>query len=42
MTVRDKCIVIAGGASGLGLATARLLEKQGARLAIIDNGKQAL
>jgi NAD(P)-dependent dehydrogenase (short-subunit alcohol dehydrogenase family) len=42
MTVKGKGIVITGGASGLGLATVRLLARQGARLAIVDLNKDTL
>jgi NAD(P)-dependent dehydrogenase (short-subunit alcohol dehydrogenase family) len=40
--VHGKGIVVAGGASGLGLATCRLLAARGARLAVIDSNAQAL
>jgi 3-oxoacyl-[acyl-carrier protein] reductase len=40
--VQGKGVVVAGGASGLGLATCRLLTARGARLAIIDANGQAL
>src|SRR5262245_21102465 len=42
MTVKGKRIVVTGGASGLGLATLRLLVKQGARVAIVDLNKDTL
>ncbi|MGH9766887.1 MAG: SDR family NAD(P)-dependent oxidoreductase, partial [Blastocatellia bacterium] len=34
--------IVTGGASGIGLATARLLSERGARVAIIDNNAEAL
>jgi NAD(P)-dependent dehydrogenase (short-subunit alcohol dehydrogenase family) len=42
MTVKGKGIVVTGGASGLGLATVRLLAKQGARVAIVDLNRVTL
>jgi NAD(P)-dependent dehydrogenase (short-subunit alcohol dehydrogenase family) len=42
MTVEGKGIVVTGGASGLGLATVRLLAKQGARVAIVDLDRETL
>lgn len=42
MSVKDKAIVVAGGASGLGLATVEMLAQGGARVAIIDLNRQAL
>jgi 3-hydroxyacyl-CoA dehydrogenase / 3-hydroxy-2-methylbutyryl-CoA dehydrogenase len=42
MRIQDKVIVITGGASGLGLATARyLLQEKGARIAIFDLNAEA-
>ncbi|MDE1947030.1 MAG: SDR family NAD(P)-dependent oxidoreductase [Burkholderiales bacterium] len=42
MRIQDKVIVISGGASGLGLATARyLIEEKGARVAILDLNDEA-
>jgi NAD(P)-dependent dehydrogenase (short-subunit alcohol dehydrogenase family) len=41
MQIRDKVIVITGGASGLGLATARDLIDKGARVALLDLNAQA-
>lgn len=42
MRIQDKVIVITGGASGLGLATARyLLEEKGAKIAIFDVNDEA-
>jgi len=42
MSVKDKGVVLTGGASGLGLATAKLLAAAGAKLAIIDLNADAL
>jgi NAD(P)-dependent dehydrogenase (short-subunit alcohol dehydrogenase family) len=42
MQIRDKVVVITGGASGLGLATARyLVQEKGARVAILDTNADA-
>jgi len=42
MRIRDKVVVITGGASGLGRATAQyLLEEKGARVAILDLNAEA-
>ncbi len=42
MRIQDKVIVITGGASGLGLATARfMIEEKGARVAILDLNAEA-
>ena len=42
MQVKDKVVVITGGASGLGLATARhLVQERGARVAILDANAEA-
>jgi NAD(P)-dependent dehydrogenase (short-subunit alcohol dehydrogenase family) len=40
--MKGKSFVITGGASGLGLATCRLLAQRGARIAIIDANQTAL
>lgn len=37
MDIKDKVVVVTGGGSGLGAATARWLSKQGAYVALIDN-----
>jgi NAD(P)-dependent dehydrogenase (short-subunit alcohol dehydrogenase family) len=36
MDLRDKAVIVTGGASGLGEATSRLLARSGARVAILD------
>jgi NAD(P)-dependent dehydrogenase (short-subunit alcohol dehydrogenase family) len=42
MRIQDKVILITGGASGLGLATARfMVEDKGARVAILDRNDEA-
>jgi len=42
MRIQDKVVVITGGASGLGLATARhLLQDKGARVALFDMNREA-
>ena len=42
MTVKDKGIVITGGASGLGLGNVETAGEAGARVAIVDLNKDAL
>lgn len=42
MQVKDKTILITGGANGIGLETVRLLAKQGARLIVVDVDAPAL
>ncbi|MGB0954527.1 MAG: SDR family NAD(P)-dependent oxidoreductase [Panacagrimonas sp.] len=41
MQIKDKTIVITGGASGLGFATAQYLSQRGARIALIDLDESA-
>jgi len=41
MEIKDKTVVITGGASGLGLATAQELSRQGAKIAIWDLNREA-
>ncbi len=36
MNIQDKVAVITGGASGLGLATAKALKEKGAKLMLLD------
>lgn len=40
--MKGKCIVVTGGASGLGLATVEVLAAAGAKVAIIDLNRQSL
>ncbi len=42
MEVKNKVVVVTGGASGIGLSTAKLLAESGARVAIFDVNEQAL
>lgn len=42
MDVRDKVAIVTGASSGIGLATARLLAKHGARVALISRSKEKL
>jgi NAD(P)-dependent dehydrogenase (short-subunit alcohol dehydrogenase family) len=42
MTLAEKVIAITGGAGGIGLATARELIAQGARVGVLDLGKDAV
>lgn len=42
MEVKNKVVVVTGGASGIGLATAKLFADSGARVAIFDVNEQAL
>ncbi|MGI9304806.1 MAG: SDR family NAD(P)-dependent oxidoreductase [Gammaproteobacteria bacterium] len=41
-TVKNKAVVIAGGAGGLGLATAKMMASRGARIALVDIDENAL
>ena len=41
MNIKDLCVVITGGASGLGSATAERLSELGARVAIFDLNEEA-
>ncbi len=42
VNVRDKVAIVTGASSGIGLATARLLAKQGAKLALVSRSKEKL
>lgn len=42
MNVGNKVIIITGASSGIGLATAKLLSKQGAKLAFVSRSKEKL
>lgn len=42
MDVRNKVVIITGASAGIGLATAKLLSKQGAKLAIVSRSKEKL
>jgi NAD(P)-dependent dehydrogenase (short-subunit alcohol dehydrogenase family) len=41
MKIKDMAVVITGGASGMGAATARLLHQRGARVALLDVNQSA-
>ncbi len=41
MEIKNKSVIIAGGASGMGAATAKRLSQQGAKVAILDMNKTA-
>ena len=42
MNVRDKVVIVTGASSGIGLATARLLVKQGAKVALVSRSMEKL
>ncbi len=42
MDVRNKVVIITGASSGIGLATAKLLAKHGAKLALVSRSKEKL
>jgi len=42
MNVQDKVVIVTGASSGIGLATAKLLAKQGAKLALVSRSKEKL
>ncbi len=42
MEIKNSAVIISGGASGMGAATARLLSKMGAKVALFDLNQKAL
>lgn len=40
MSLRGKCVIVTGGASGIGLATAKRFAREGARVVIIDLNRE--
>jgi len=42
MNVQDKVVIVTGASSGIGLATAKLLAGQGAKLALVSRSKEKL
>lgn len=42
MDVRNKVVIVTGASSGIGLATARLLTKHGAKVALVSRSKEKL
>jgi short-subunit dehydrogenase len=42
MGVQNKVVIVTGASSGIGLATARLLARQGAKLALVSRSKEKL
>jgi short-subunit dehydrogenase len=42
MGVKSKVVIVTGASSGIGLATARLLDRQGAKLALVSRSKERL
>jgi short-subunit dehydrogenase len=42
MSVKSKVVIVTGASSGIGLATARLLTRQGAKLALVSRSKEKL
>jgi short-subunit dehydrogenase len=42
MDVRDKVVIVTGASSGIGLAAAKLLEKQGAKVALVSRSMELL
>ena len=42
MELRDKVVVVTGGAQGLGLAMAKGLAEKGAKLALLDVNEESL
>lgn len=42
MNTQDKVVIVTGGSSGIGLATAKILSKKGAKLALVSRSKEKL
>ena len=42
MNLRDKVVIVTGASSGIGLATAKLLAEQGAKLVLVSRSKEKL
>jgi short-subunit dehydrogenase len=42
MQIKDKVVIVTGASSGIGLATAELLAKHGARVALVSRSKEKL
>jgi short-subunit dehydrogenase len=42
MNVRDRVVIVTGASSGIGLATAKLLSKQGAKVALVSRSMEVL
>jgi short-subunit dehydrogenase len=42
MNVQDKAVIVTGASSGIGLETAKILAKQGAKLALVSRSKRKL
>src|SRR4051794_4849272 len=42
MNMKDRCVLVTGGASGLGLSTVEALAQAGAKIAIVDVNQQTL
>jgi short-subunit dehydrogenase len=42
MMIKDKIAIVTGASSGIGLATAKLLSKKGANVALVSRSKEKL
>jgi short-subunit dehydrogenase len=42
MKIKDKVVIVTGGSSGIGLATAKLLSSKGAKVALVSRSKEKL